>query len=179
MSLAPARPRAPDAGHGARPTGPRLTGAWPPASGGRRPASGLRPTWTACSTCWDARSGRPTRRGTRCMPMGSSIWGIPAAWSRLTRRAFPKRGCTRSGWHRSPVARRARSTTARWGLSWPTPGPGATRCRPGAVPARGLDEGWDAPAGGGAGSRHALRDQASAGPAHAGRGARPGCRWPG
>ena len=66
--------------------------------------------------------------GRRCSPMWQSTWGIPRGWSRSTRRAFPNRKRIRREWDGRTAGRWARWATAKWGSSWPTSGPGATRC---------------------------------------------------
>ena len=89
-------------------------------------------------------------------------------------------GSIRRGWRGSTAARWARSATAKWGSSWPTSGPAATRCwtgscicpRPGPTTRPGCRRwGW--------------RPRRPSRPSRSWRSAcwpgcsRPGCPWPG
>ena len=119
----------------------------------------------ACSICRGAPTGRRNAVRDKLYAYVAEHLGDPGSVVAIDETGFPKKGMHSTGVALHPEPYRQGDF-----LSLCQP-PGSHAARPGAVPARRLDVGSDAAAGGGVGPRHALRDQAATGP-----GARPGWR---
>jgi hypothetical protein len=111
--------------------GEGTVGSWPSTPG--------RPPRMGCSGCWPPPTGTLTWSGMTCGAMWWSSWATRRRcwwWMRpgFSRRARPRWACSAS-----IRARPARSTTASWGCSWPTPAPGGGRSSTGSCtcPRRG------------------------------------------